>query len=369
MLGREIGSILLILGTCVGAAMLALPVVTSHEAYSTTAVILIASWVLMFVGAWLVLQVNLWLPAGTNFISMAKYTLGPVGEIAAWFISLMLLYTLICAYLAGTGDVLLALLSKVNIHIPRSLATIIVAAGLAGIVYRGIGAVDLLNRGLMIFKGVSCLVLIIAIAFHMKTSLLNVGNHQIRGSAWMVMLTSFGFANILPSIRQYLNSDRRRLTRVLLIGSVFPLILYAIWIAVVQGAVPKYGETGLISMIGSPNTTSSLMHNLALITSEPILKTLSVLFVSVCAFTAFLCVSLSLVDFISDGLHRGKKGKDGVLVFSVAFLPPLVVVLFYPGMFTKALAYAGACCVFYLIILPILMYVVGHIRGKDKAAA
>ena len=66
-------------------------------------------------------------------------------------------------------------------------------------------------------------------------------------------------ANILPSIRDYLNNDRKKIMRVFVISSFIPVILYFVWIAVIQGALPRFGAQGLSAFNNSPNTNSLLM--------------------------------------------------------------------------------------------------------------
>ena len=50
-----------------------------------------------------------------------------------------------------------------------------------------------------------------------------------------------------------------------------------------------------------------------------------------------------------------KKGKQSLLLHVIALLPPLLIVLFYPGVFLSALTYAGIICLILLALLPILM--------------
>jgi len=71
--------------------------------------------------------------------------------------------------------------------------------------------------------------------------------------------------------------------------------------------------------------------------------------------TSFLGVSLSLSDFLADGMKVSKTGSRWYIVYIATFLPPLIVVWFYPGAFITALSYAGILCVILLILLPALM--------------
>ena len=48
---KVFGGMLMILGTCVGAGMLAIPIVSAHESFRLSALLLIAAWLCMTVGA------------------------------------------------------------------------------------------------------------------------------------------------------------------------------------------------------------------------------------------------------------------------------------------------------------------------------
>ena len=84
--------------------------------------------------------------------------------------------------------------------------------------------------------------------------------------------------------------------------------------------------------------------------------------------TSFLAVSLGLSDFLSDGLRIQKTGKGNFIVSLLTFIPPLAIVLFYPGIFVKAVSYAGFFCVILMIFLPAAMAWSGRYR-KQLATA
>lgn len=355
-MGKQFGAIYLILGTCVAAGLLGLPVVTAQHNFGITTLMIISAWILMTAGAWCLLQVTLQMPAGANLITMSQKTLGNTVKIITWFIYLLLLYSLICAYLAASGDLLQHLLSHIHITIPRFVATIIAALVLGSIVTHGIHSVDRVNRVLMSTKIIICLLVIGSVIpfTHLKYIALTVGDAQWSGGSWLVIICAFGYAIILPSIRDYLGNNKKQLTRVVMIGSLIPMILYFVWIAVIQGALARHE---LIAMNNSPNTNSLLMTSIAALTHHPVIKSLSVVFISICSITGFLGVSLCLMDFLADGIKIAKQGRNKLLLAGLAFAPPTIIVIADPAIFIRALAYAGIFCLYILIALPIAMYV------------
>ena len=359
---KQLGALYLILGTCIAAGLLGLPVVTASNNYVLSIAYVMSAWLLMSTGAWCLLQVNLWLPPGSNLISMSEATLGKTVKMITWGVYLLLLYSLICAYLAASGDILQSLLRDIHIIIPRTLATILAALSLGSIVYLGIRSVDKVNRLLMSVKIIICLSLILLVAPHATLSHLQLGNSHWHNSVWLVVICSFGYAIILPSIREYLDSNKKQLNRVVLIGSLVPMVLYLVWIAVIQGSLLRYGHHGLIAMNNAANTNSMLMNALAGLTHHASLKSISIVFISICSVTGLLGVSICLVDFLADGLKRPRQGLNKLLLVGITFTPPTLIVILKPTIFVHALAYAGLFCLYVLVGLPIAMYVVGKAK-------
>lgn len=352
---KLIGGILLIVGTSIGGGMLALPVSTAEVGFGNSLIFLVACWLIMTSGALLVLEVNLRLPPGSNMISMAKSTLGLPGQIIAWITYLFLLYTLLAAYISGGSDVFNALLQKINVHMPTWLTSIVFTFIFSLIVYQGIRSVDYVNRGLMFGKlGVYAL-LVIIISPHVTPTSLTGGSAKAFTGMLMVLITSFGFASIVPSLRDYFEDDIPTLRRVILLGSLIPLFCYIVWDAVIMGVVAREGDSGLIALMSSEHATSGLTEALHQSVHNSWISGFFGFFTSICMITAFLGVSLGLFDFLADGLKLKKSGSQGKYTLALTFLPPLAVVLFNPGIYLHALSYAGVCCVILLLLLPAIM--------------
>lgn len=365
---KLLGSILLIVGTSIGAGMLALPIATAELGFFGSLFMLLTCWFVMTMGAFLVLEVNLWFGSNSNLISMAKATTGRLGEVITWITYILLLYSLLSAYIAGGSDLFKDVLARLNVNVSLATASIIFTLIFGGIVYLGIRAVDYVNRGLMFFKLTAYVLLVGLLIPFIKAANLVAGEltHGISSStAWMVTMTSFGFATIVPSLRIYYAGDVAKLKQAIWLGSLVPLVCYIVWVFVIMGVLPLRGEHGLFSLFHATDTTSALVTHLTAVANVPSVSLLTTLFTSVCVLTSFLGVALCLTDFLADGLHLEKTGfaKGGISL--LAFLPPLVIVLFLPGIFIKALAYAGFYCVVLLIILPAWMALSGRRQYAD----
>lgn len=362
---KLVGGILLIVGTSIGGGMLALPVSTAEVGFANSLFFLIFCWAIMTAGALLILEVNLRLPKGSNMISMAKSTLGLPGQIIAWVTYLFLLYTLLSAYISGGSDVFNALLHKVNIHLPTWVTSIVFTTLFGLIVYNGIRSVDYVNRGLMFGKLGVYVLLVAIISPHVSLSSLSGGQIQAYMGTLMILVTSFGFASIVPSLRDYFEDDVKTLRQVILFGSFIPLVCYILWDAVIMGVVSREGANGLIALMNSEHATSGLTEALSQSVNSPWISGFFGFFTSICMLTAFLGVSLGLFDFLADGLSLKKTGIQGKYTLALTFLPPLVIVLINPGIYLNALSYAGVSCVILLLLLPTLM----AFRGRKTCLA
>ncbi len=352
---KLIGGILLIVGTSIGGGMLALPVSTAEVGFSNSIFFLFFCWAIMTAGALLILEVNLRLPAGSNMISMAKSTLGLPGQIIAWITYLLLLYTLLAAYISGGSDVFNDLLNRMHINLPNGITAVLFTFLFGLVVYNGIKSVDYVNRGLMFGKLGVYFLLVVIISPHVSTLGLYSGSARAFMGTLMILIGSFGFASIIPSLRDYFDGDKQALRFAILLGSLIPLVCYIIWDAVIMGVVAREGKDGLLALIHSDHVTSGLTQALSHSIHSSLISGFFGFFTSICMLTAFLGVSLSLFDFLADGLKLKKAGKQGKVTLALTLFPPLAVVLINPGIYLRAFSYAGICCVILLLLLPTLM--------------
>lgn len=353
MINKFIGGILLIIGTSIGGGLLALPMATAGGGFFNSLFLFIGAWLVMTFGAFFILEVNLWLPEHTNMLSMAGATLGKLGKAVTWFIYLLLLYALLCAYIAGGTDVVKQLVEGLwHSTLPQWISELIFIIIFGAVVHCGIRTVDRTNRLLMCIKLGAYGLLIILVSPHVNFTQLHQGEARLLPGALMVVVTSFGYATIIPSLRSYFKSHERYLRMAIGIGSAIPLICYLLWDFVVQGSVAR---EKLMQMSGSPRAVSELTTALSA-AGNTLIGSSAHVFTVICVTTSFLGVALCLWDFLADGFSINKSTQSGRWRITAATLaPPLLIVLFWPGIFVKALAYAGVLCVVLLMLLPGLM--------------
>lgn len=365
---KMLGGILLIVGTAIGAGMLALPVAAAAVGFWNATILLFISWFVMTASSFLVLEVNLWLPRDSNIVAMARSTLGRTGEIIAWLFYLLLFYSLVSAYIAGGSDFMQGIAESMHLQLPSWSMTLLFTAVLSAIVYQGIRAVDYVNRGLMLTKlGIFLVVAVLVLLFISWPNLNSRGSFYTT-TTFTVMLTSFGFSNLIPSLRSYFNDDVAKLRKVILIGSLIPLGCYILWDMAIMGVIARDGQQGLLAILNSGHSTSDMLEALGQRIHIPVIMVLTHVFTSICLLTSFLGVSLALFDFLSDGIGIPKQGAGKRLLYLATFLPPFLIVLLDPNIFIRALSYAGIYCMVLLVLLPTVMTWVGRYRQQRNSA-
>lgn len=365
---KMLGGILLIVGTTIGGGMLALPIVTAQGGFWGSLFLLCGSWAVMTFCAFLILEVNLWLPEKSNIIMMARSTLGNGGAIVAWICYLLLFYCLLAAYISGGSDILHGMMESFSVHNSLTLDACLFALLLGVIVYRGIQLIDYVNRGLMFIKLSAFLLLILFIMPHVELSRYQTGEIKYLVPALTVVITSYGFATIIPSLRCYFQNDIKKLRSVILIGSLIPLCCYILWVGAIFGGLPFTGEYSLSSIATSDHSTLALTQSLIHHLQSPWITVMTRVFTSICVATSFLGVSLCVVDFLADGLNLEKRGFQNLLIHVLTFIPPLVIAIAYPTAFITGLSYAGICIAILIIVLPALMVWRGRYHQKITAS-
>lgn len=353
---KTTGSILLVAGTAIGAGMLALPITTGAAGFWPAIGVFGLGFIYMMINLALLLEALLYEEDRTiNIISIAGKWLGVWGQIVAWLSFMLLMYSASAAYLAEGGKIIANLLDSI-VHISPHIITTILAGGAAILTLSGVGLVDFINRGFMYGLFISYFALIYYVAPHIEIS--NLADHTSTNLAATLPIVVLSFTShiILPSLREYLNDDLGEIKKTLIIGNIFPLVFYIVWLLLILGLVPLTGPHSLASIVDAPDTLSALfgkfqnsetLHNIGI----------SQNWFALCALvTSFLAVCLSLKDFIVDGMHLRQKipnpQASSMVGTGLALVPPLFFAIFFPNGFEAAIGYAGIFVAILFGILP-----------------
>lgn len=352
--GSVLGCMLLIAGSCIGAGMLGLPIVTGLAGFFPSLLMFFLAWLFMTSTALLLVEANGWFSHQVNLLTMVNHALGKWGKGLCWITYLFLFYAILVAYISGIGS-----LCETFFKIPAWVGSVIFVVLFGWIIFLGTRKVDLFNRGLMFFKiGFFVLLVIIGARYIYPDYLLRTDAIQAP-SALPLLVIAFGFHNMIPSLTAYLKGDLKRVRITIIGGSLMAFVIYLIWEVLVLGVVP----------LGGIMEALKLDHEASQAIAAVIQSKWVNLFAQGMAFfallTSFLAQGLSLVHFLADGLKMKihEKAQENFGLCTLALLPPLVLSLIYPQLFFKALNFAGGICAVILFgLLPVAMIWRGRYR-------
>lgn len=354
MKNRLFGAILLIAGTATGAAMLALPVSTGRAGLIPSLLAMAFVWVYLLYAALCTLEVAISLPKDSNLVTMAEHTLGPWGKAISGISYLFLLYALNTAYIAGTTALFQDLFEDLTgVRFAQIVCAIPLLIAFSLLLRRGVKAVDAINRICMLGLILSFGLLLVVSLPHIQLDNLKQTRWQYVLPSLSIVLTAFGYHVVIPSLASYLHDNIKKLEKAIWIGSALPFIGYAIWQVATLGIVPL---TGTMSIETAYEQGMSGAEVLAEISNSNWVTSVGTVFAFFAIITSFLGVSMSLLDFLADGLKKKAIFQYKWLLASIAFVPPLYFALSYKRAFLSALEYAGAYGVVILLaIIPALM--------------
>jgi len=364
--GSMIGAVLLITGSCVGAGMLALPIMTGLAGFFPSLAMFFIAWAFMLVSALLMIEINGWFKHQVNIVSMAGHSLGQLGRSLSWVLYLFLFYALSIAYISGSGNLTSTMLAgSVNIHVPEWTGGLFFVILFGLVVYMGTRQVDLWNRVLMIGKIAAFAGLIFLGTSHVKPNLLAHAQPQYAIFSLPVLIISFGFHNMIPSITKYFHGDMKRVKQAVIWGSLLALAIYLIWEILVLGIVPLEGPNGIVESLKMDREAAQSM---AAVLGLSWVSSFAQALAFFAILTSFLAQSLGLVHFLADGLEKKYSGKREPLeLCALALLPPLVLELIYPQLFFKALNFAGGLCANVLFgLLPAIIVWIGRNKAESR---
>lgn len=352
---RFFSAVLLIAGTSIGGATLALPAVVAGTGFYISLPGFILCWVIMTFGALSLLEVSLALPEH-NFGSMVQIVLGKLPASIFLFCYMALLMSLLVAYISAIADIVYPVFQQEYIC---KLA----AAGLVFIIaYGNMAFAASTNMVLVLIK----LALFICLTLSLPTNFENLvwDTEQLRvlPEILMALVTAFGFAIIVPSLRGYLDNNAALLKKAVIYGSVIPLVIYLTWCLVNLAAIAPAEQQALYTKA----STAAIIQQLTNFANGRLVDAAN-FFYSLCILTSLIGVAVATNAFLHD-IVKTKPGqlKQMLMAASVS-LVPLTIVLAIPDMFLQGFKYAGYWCIAVLALLPNIM--LWRIREDQPAKA
>ena len=244
--GSVLGGVLLIAGSCIGAGMLGLPIITGVGGFVPAMVMFGIAWLFMTLSGLLLLEANLTLGYDLSLVSIAEKTLGKTGKVLTWILFIFLFYSLSIAYIAVSGEIVSSISYDLfGLTIPKAFGSSLFTLIFGVAIYIGTKQVDYLNRLLMVGLVVAYFVLIGLGLPHINLDYIAHSHWKYAFAALPVLVVSFGFQNMIPTLAQYFKGDIKRLRLTICLGSFVPLVFYLLWEFMMLGIIPLKGEVDM----------------------------------------------------------------------------------------------------------------------------
>ena len=352
---------MIIVGTMIGAGILALPIITAKLGFLIGSLLIIIVWSIMTYTAVIISDISCSMPYGSSFKTIAEKYLGKVGGIVATISFLLLMYFISTAYISAAASSLSASFPTISENLSSLLFVIIFGS----IVVLGTRFVDYANRFFITLK--IFVLVILCVVFNKYIEIPNLLASPVNlGASLLVSIpvftTSFTSHIIVPALSDYLGKNARDMKKVIIIGSIIPLILYIIWIVTILGVLPLHGPVSFMGSIFNhipidQANIGNILTTLGQKVKTPVTDMILHIFTYVAIMTSFLSVNLSLFHFNIDtyNLHRLKKVPSYIIATILTFAIPLIINQLDPNIFIYAMTCVGLSIAVLLMIMPGLM--------------
>ena len=371
-IGKFIGCTMLIIGSSIGAGILALPLVTAGPGVVASIITIFPFWILLTITGFLVIEANLALPKEScSYGSMAEKILGNSGKVFTWISYLFLLYSTVLMYMAGETSLIVNSIEMVtNYKVPSWLASTTFTLLLGAAVFWSTAVVDHFNRSFLSVKGFLLFATLALVLPQIDINTLiashNTGQAKYLLAAAPVFITIFHYHFVVPSLRIYIGDKPTELKWIIFTGTTVSLVIYLLWVIANLGAIPPTGPNSFAnfaSLPGDPDLGDFITLAKSALNNKWITTCINSFF-NISMTTSFLGVSLGLFDFLADGFRRPNTRLGRFQTAGLTFIPPFIFTIFYPKAFMLGMSYASSFIAILFIILPALM--VYRLRKNPK---
>ena len=339
-----ISGTMLVIATVVGGGMFSLPIAMAGVWFPGASVILLFIAIMMLLTGLMLVEVNLHYGAGASFNTFTQDLLGRKWNIVVGIAFGFVLYILTYAYISGSSAVMAQTVFKYSgVRFPANISVVIVSMLVGAIAWYSsllvgrITTVLIIGKFIAFFATFSGLVGHIEVAKLVDSVAVALPNSQYLPYILMTLpfcIISFGFHGNVPSlVKLYGTSGISNITRSIIIGTLFALLLYIFWLGVTMGNISRSSFPPIIAKGGNIDLILTFFGNFAVASS-------------------LLAATLGLFDYIADLFHFPDDGMGRLKTALVTYFPPAAVCFFFPNGFVHAIGYAGLAFTIWSVILP-----------------
>ncbi len=350
----------LVIATVIGGGMFSLPIAMAGVWFTGATVILIAIALMMLLTGLMLVEVNLHFEPGASFNTFTQELLGKKWNIVVGIAFGFVLYILTYAYISGSSAVLSQTLLKYSgVHFPAKFSVILVTlfvgliAWYSSLLVGRITTVLILGKFIAFFATFSGLVSHIEIAKLLDSASVALPDTRYLPYVLMTLpfcIISFGFHGNVPSlVKLYGKGGVSNITRSIVIGTLFAVLLYIFWLAVTMGNISRASFSPIIARGGNIDV---FVEAIGGIFTSRYMDLILTFFGNFAVASSLLAATLGLFDYIADLFHFPNDPLGRFKTTLVTYLPPAFVCFFFPNGFVYAIGYAGLAFTIWSVILP-----------------
>jgi len=351
---RLIQSFFLIVGTSIGAGILALPISTAYCGFWGSVLALLIVWLFMTYSAFNMIKARLcFADEEVDLATMTTQLLGKTTNFFAEFCYFALLLSLVSLYITvGSAWVTELADHYLGLTVSSPVSQIGFTLVIAGIIYSGLGNLANVNQLITLAKLFFMLMIIILSVGHIQEDKLSSYSLSPIPNTFSLLITTFGFSIILPTLVGYLHNDRKKVMIALLAGSIVILLAYLAWEFIAFGVIGAGGDNGLINIALSKDKGTEVINTLATIVKDPTFSKYGFGILITAVLTSFLGVGQCLFSYIKDTLPIKNHHRKSVSAILLGFAAPVVIINIYPTGISSILSFAGIFVATIVGILP-----------------
>lgn len=341
-----INGVLIIIGSSIGAGILGMPITSSLAGFIPSAIIMIAVAIYMAEISKIIIilfnetKINDLTIIFKEKISKNYYILGVL-------IYTFLFLSIMAAYISKSGDLLQLIvnnLTKLKININLYYALILVATMI--IIKSESINFNNINKILTIFL-LSILILILIQCSNANINLNNITYINLQNVIYVypILITSFGFHNILPYINNENFFEKKYTNKIINIGVITTLTIYLIWIFFILMLKNNDNHLGELELYNSDKiiTEMVIIKNNKMLTLI-VFNTFSLLAI----LTSIFSIAISMKIFLQKIMPKVNIS----FIIGIILLPPIIIIKIKTNIFFSALEISGS--IFTLIIFGLL---------------
>lgn len=355
-----ISGTMLVIATVVGGGMFSLPIAMAGVWFPGASVILLFIAIIMLLTGLMLVEVNLHYGAGASFNTFTQDLLGRKWNIVVGIAFGFVLYILTYAYISGSSAVMAQTVFKYSgVRFPANISVVIVSMLVGAIAWYSsllvgrITTVLIIGKFIAFFATFSGLVGHIEVAKLVDSVAVALPNSQYLPYILMTLpfcIISFGFHGNVPSlVKLYGKSGVPNITRSIIIGTLFALLLYIFWLGVTMGNISRSAFPPIIAKGGNIDVFVEAISELF---TSRYMDLILTFFGNFAVASSLLAATLGLFDYIADLFHFPDDGMGRLKTALVTYFPPAAVCFFFPNGFVHAIGYAGLAFTIWSVILP-----------------